>query len=287
MSVQATEDNFEEMTLEIDLNTIKGSPLDHDSLPSNAADDDSQQSFVDQQRGTAVKQEDGNPRSLSIMAASPVEYRCDGDDRIIQKTKQGKTTFTCEVCSKIFEKRSRLVSHMLTHSDEKDHICHVCNKGFKNKSQLQRHSNTHSDIPRFCCNICGRGFKHNDVAKHIRRFHSGPRKSSRGGVANPGAEINSQYSSQQEIVESHHLPQQFEENQPPLQEVPQLQSNQERILSESSEEMEQKFGGLQEHQLDQTQSLDLGVCHIDSFSGSSSSDSVKIASNTMTLVSLM
>ena len=271
MPASPKESKYEEMTLEIDLTTIKGSPLDDNSVQSN--NDDSQQSTVDQE--TSLDLEGGYSAAPSTEPNFESTFNSTGIHIVNQRKKHGKNIFTCEVCSKIFDKRSRLVSHMLTHSDEKDHICSVCSKGFKNKSQLQRHSNTHSDIPRFCCNICGRGFKHNDVAKHIRRFHSGPRKSARGGVANPNAEITSQFTSHQEIMESsHHQTQQFVDSQTPVQELTHLQSHQVSLLSEGSEELEQKFDLKEEQQLSQPHSLDLGACHLDSLS--SSNDSVPI-----------
>lgn len=194
MSHQQSQEAFAAMTVEVDLTIMKGSPHDQESTPSTPTDDDSQQSLTVQLKPSIFSSHRG---FTTVSLSEPHESGNEDDTNdevpnIDLEARAPKPSFVCEVCSKVFQKRSRLVSHMVAHSERKDHICSVCGKGFKNKPQLIRHSNTHSAVPNFCCNICGRGFKHNDVAKHIRRWHSGPRKSNRGGVPNPSAQNNDQ-----------------------------------------------------------------------------------------------
>lgn len=288
MSHQQSSKAFVEMTLEVDLTAMKGSPLDQESPPSITTDEDSQQSLPAQQNSCTFA---GQPEFTIMSEPNESENEDDTNEdrpKINLDARTSKLSFRCEVCSKVFYKRSRLVSHLVTHSEQKDHICSVCGKGFKNKPQLIRHSNTHSAVPNFCCNICGRGFKHNDVAKHIRRWHSGPRKSNRGGVPNPDAPNNGQIPIQQRKKKrsqhiaqrsTHLLPQSLHqlsqqsvcaepdqhslvECQLSQQEVVQAEPQQRAFLSEPKNEERQKVAVLQ-HQ--GAHSHDLSVCTVNSF----------------------
>lgn len=200
MPVKVLERRYEEMKVDVHLRTIKRSPMDHDSAPSLATDDD------DSQHGLIIAsgQDEVGTANAFTYEQSGSESTSDVSG-VNQNQRILKPTFSCEVCGKLFHKRSRLSSHIIVHSEEKEFVCSVCNKGFKNKPQLRRHSNTHSAVPNFCCNICGRGFKHNDVAKHIRRFHTGPRKSKRGGIANPNAPTPNQTSFQFQTQSTNHI----------------------------------------------------------------------------------
>ena len=45
----------------------------------------------------------------------------------------------CPVCNKIFDKPSRLKTHIVIHTGERKYHCDVCNKSFTQASSLKRH----------------------------------------------------------------------------------------------------------------------------------------------------
>ncbi|KAJ1523267.1 hypothetical protein ONE63_001146 [Megalurothrips usitatus] len=259
-----------------------------------STNDDSQHSLV-------TSEPNNDHERTSSISISSAENR---NGNVHNTTYNGHTTlkpnYKCDFCGKEFQKRSRLLSHVIVHSDEKDFVCAECGKAFKNKSQLCRHSNTHSIAPNFSCGICGRGFKHNDVAKHMRRFHSGPRKTKRGGVANPNAPVNSPFNSRQNIHPSLQpsqlsvFPQSqeglFQQTQEALhQQIQQsviilnqthqdtilVQPKEERLVHQGKDQIVNKLNLFQEQEITKHHSLDLGVSPIDSLSNSSN-DSMQI-----------
>ena len=83
----------------------------------------------------------------------------------------------CNVCSKLFQSKSKLVEHYRKHTGEKPFACQICDKKFAHKCALVDHQTFHSDVRNFKCSICpeSRSFKTKDQLSHHMVFHYEPK----------------------------------------------------------------------------------------------------------------
>ena len=56
----------------------------------------------------------------------------------------GKSRYSCRICSKSFNLQRLLNRHMKCHSDIKRYLCTFCGKGFNDTFDLKRHTRTHT-----------------------------------------------------------------------------------------------------------------------------------------------
>ncbi|CAH0730189.1 unnamed protein product, partial [Brenthis ino] len=85
--------------------------------------------------------------------------------------------FSCDICSKMFLIKSRLIQHKLrVHLKEKSIACEVC--GFKvfNKELLKRHMVKHDDSRPYQCEICKKAFQRKKTLDFHRRIHTNDRR---------------------------------------------------------------------------------------------------------------
>ncbi|KAK2504891.1 hypothetical protein MC885_010149 [Smutsia gigantea] len=88
-----------------------------------------------------------------------------------------KKSYSCPVCSRVFEYMSLLQRHSVTHSEVKPFECNTCGKAFKLASHLARHLTIHQagDRRPHVCSLCLRRFREaGELAQHSRR-HLGER----------------------------------------------------------------------------------------------------------------
>ncbi len=105
------------------------------------------------------------------------EVRSELFDRVL-------TTYDCTVCEKVFQSKSALRQHVITHTDIKPYACSKCPKRFNVSSNLKKHELAHDkpkpekpvkseqdgDEPRtFSCHVCGKLFNsYGGLYKHQR-----------------------------------------------------------------------------------------------------------------------
>ncbi|XP_075159656.1 uncharacterized protein LOC142232847 [Haematobia irritans] len=69
----------------------------------------------------------------------------------------GEKRFSCDQCSRSFNKHYRLIEHMYVHTNEKPFTCDECGKQFRLQIRMNEHKQRHSKKQRFVCNICNLG----------------------------------------------------------------------------------------------------------------------------------
>jgi len=90
-------------------------------------------------------------------------------DRKSRKGRKSKCydKFRCPSCKAELGRKSSLIRHLKTHSQNKPHLCEKCGKSFQEKGQLKRHDQVHTGIKPFKCNDCGKLYSDNvNLKKH-------------------------------------------------------------------------------------------------------------------------
>ncbi|XP_067119424.1 zinc finger protein 728-like [Centruroides vittatus] len=76
-------------------------------------------------------------------------------DRVKSSPRNGRV-HACKICGKKFKRKSNLLNHKATHSEDRPFKCDICNKSFKWKGQVNVHKRTHSEERPFKCDICNK-----------------------------------------------------------------------------------------------------------------------------------
>ncbi|CRK98347.1 CLUMA_CG011707, isoform B [Clunio marinus] len=91
----------------------------------------------------------------------------DKDEGLIVIMVNGMKRYQCEFCGKKeFNSRSRLKTHRLIHTSERNFMCQTCGASFKTLNCLKNHSRLHNNIF-YYCDLCPSRFK----GKHELRCH--------------------------------------------------------------------------------------------------------------------
>ncbi|KAJ8667924.1 hypothetical protein QAD02_009587 [Eretmocerus hayati] len=114
-----------------------------------------------------------DPNLVSIPSSSQESFPTGPPEkqnkRAGRRKHQACQSFPCKLCGKIFEQKSVLNKHLISHSDVRPFSCELCVQKFKRKRDLNDHMKHHSDDRPFSCELCNRTFKRKcDQTRHIK-----------------------------------------------------------------------------------------------------------------------
>lgn len=158
--------------IEIDSNADECKPtaIDYNSNDEN-------DSIVKENESDANEHKD-DQEYLASTSTNLLKEKKKSTQRIKSLTKEHK----CDVCSRVFTKKSNLNRHhrlIHTHNPERDrkaklvHRCEVCDRVCENELGLKLHRRTHADEHPFKCAECGRVFtKKSNLLRHCQLAHT-------------------------------------------------------------------------------------------------------------------
>ncbi|CAH2245017.1 jg3221, partial [Pararge aegeria aegeria] len=111
-----------------------------------------------------------------------LEYKCNVCDKIFdRKTRVSmhmkryhleQRDYQCEMCSYTCFTKAALKIHMIKHNGERIYECSVCKKSYARKRTLLEHMRIHNNDRRYACKVCGQTFVQNCSLKgHIKTHH--------------------------------------------------------------------------------------------------------------------
>ena len=84
--------------------------------------------------------------------------------------------YRCSICSRCFQFKHHLQSHMNTHTNSRPYICPLCRKAYAHRGSLSTHMKLHHTEVRprrsLCCEFCEKAFGYVGVYfRHLREVH--------------------------------------------------------------------------------------------------------------------
>jgi KRAB domain-containing zinc finger protein len=116
---------------------------------------------------------EGDENSADFSNSKSSDY----DDNTAGSTNNSHLTmkfFSCQICCKVFPRRSSMKRHQRTHMDRKLFSCPLCQKGFNRKEHLSRHMISHSGGRPYNCDICYKPFTRKEHLSRHRLCHANP-----------------------------------------------------------------------------------------------------------------
>ena len=116
-----------------------------------------------------TSEQNSSPESEKVvnMKAKTSYIKKDKDAGLIVAVVDGIKLYQCDFCGKKdFTSRSRLKTHKLIHTQERNYMCQACGASFKTMNCLKNHSRLHNNVF-YYCDLCSSRFK----GKHELRCH--------------------------------------------------------------------------------------------------------------------
>ncbi|KAI9564634.1 hypothetical protein GHT06_008375 [Daphnia sinensis] len=89
----------------------------------------------------------------------------------------GQTVFSCAICTKAYEKKSELKTHISRHFGLHNFLCPICGQQFFHSSNLNRHLRAHSGTKPYKCIDCDKRFSQaNSLRAHQAHIRVGDEK---------------------------------------------------------------------------------------------------------------
>ena len=164
------------------------SSSDQATSTSASTSAETQTAFTSESASTSAAETEGaavNSRSVGIDnvdVTGGVDGRaevCDGEQRALMcigaGDETGKRRYECDVCNKLFDRSSNLITHRRTHTGEKPFTCMECGQTFNHSSNLISHRRIHTGQKPYTCDDCGRTFSQSTSLITHRRTHTGER----------------------------------------------------------------------------------------------------------------
>ncbi|XP_034179193.2 uncharacterized protein LOC117603804 [Osmia lignaria lignaria] len=79
--------------------------------------------------------------------------------------------FKCELCSKLFSQKSKLLTHRLSHSNQQPFKCSDCEKAYSSKSKLNAHMRLHTKTNVHSCKLCDKVFAYPSYLREHVKTH--------------------------------------------------------------------------------------------------------------------
>ncbi|CAL7938320.1 unnamed protein product [Xylocopa violacea] len=79
--------------------------------------------------------------------------------------------YKCDVCSKLYSQKSKLLTHRLSHSGQQPFKCPSCEKAYSSKSKLNAHMRLHTKTNVHSCKMCDKIFAYPSYLREHLKTH--------------------------------------------------------------------------------------------------------------------
>ncbi|XP_024135372.1 zinc finger protein 438 isoform X1 [Oryzias melastigma] len=139
------------------------------SLPAITPNSKEQELLFSPQIATTTKVLDCLPQPASVS----VHLRGGSHPRMFLGS---RPLYCCSICSRCFQFKHHLQSHMNTHTNSRPYICPLCRKAYAHRGSLSTHMKLHHTEVRprrsLCCEFCQKAFGYVGVYfRHLREVH--------------------------------------------------------------------------------------------------------------------
>lgn len=161
--------------------------VQHLNFPENIDLDGVQENSSERIQNVTMQPENGVPITENLRFMKTLEkdrqlvtdyHNCSSDSNY--KESQVKSTedihiqknYQCEVCTKPFSQKSKLLTHQLSHSGQQPFKCLSCGKAYSSKSKLNAHMRLHTKTNVHQCKVCDKIFSYPSYLEEHIKIHN-------------------------------------------------------------------------------------------------------------------